>query len=522
MTELRFRTDLGKQASVKTSGKVAIAKSQAKHSVSDALPVRTAHTDRLKDASWSASYAKKLLVSDAVVTVIVVAIAYLSRFGLSMTTSPTLSREIGYLWVCLAIVLLWNIDLAYFRSRDKRIFGSGVTEYRRMVQATFRTFGATAIIVLVFQFDISRGFLAVALPLGIILLVGERWMWRKWLARQRQHGKSLTNVVVLGNPQDAEYVINKLRNNLSAGYKVAGAALTTLQPHMELRPPWYQVPVLSTAADIAELVEKTHAETVVVAGALPGGRKEIQELGWRLEDMSTELVLASNLTNVAGPRVHVRPMEGLPLMHVELPQYSGGKHIFKRAMDIVLSAVALLVLFPLFLLLAVIVKVDNPGPALFFQERVGRNGEKFKMVKFRSMVVDAETRLASLQQANEGKGVLFKVANDPRVTRCGRWMRRFSLDELPQFWNVLRGHMSLVGPRPPLASEVAEYEQPVQRRLLIKPGITGLWQISGRSDLDWDEAVRLDLYYVENWSLTEDIIILWRTFKAVTAPSGAY
>ncbi len=431
-------------------------------------------------------------------------------------------QEIGYLWICLAIVVLWNLDLAYFRSRDKRDFGAGVTEYRRVVQATLRTFGVVAIVLLVFQIEVSRGFLAVALPLGIILMVGERWLWRGWLSRQRLDGKCLSNVVVLGNPQDVGYVINQLRNNLSTGYKVAGAALTTLQPQMELLPPWYEVPVLSTAADIAELVSKTGAEAVVVAGVLPDGPKAIQELGWRLEEMSTELVLASSLTNVAGPRVHFRPMEDLPLMHVELPQFSGGKHNFKRVMDIVLATTAMTVLSPLFLCLALVVRIDSRGPILFLQERIGRNGEKFKMVKFRSMVVDAEEKLAVLQQSNEGAGVLFKMTKDPRVTRCGRWMRKFSLDELPQFWNVLQGQMSLVGPRPPLAREVAEYQQPVQRRLLIKPGITGLWQINGRSDLTWDEAVRLDLYYVENWSLTGDIVILWRTFKAVTAPTGAY
>ena len=492
------------------------------HSAWDALPVRSVHAARAVGPTWSAKYAGKLRVSDALVTIIVVAAAYLWRFGIPGDQVLSLKSEIGYLWICLAFVLVWNLDLAYFRTREKRAFGSGVTEYRRVVRATLRTFGVMAILLVIFQIDISRGFLAIAIPVGTLFLVGERWLWRRWLAREREDGKSLSNVVVLGNPQDVEYVIGQLRGNLSTGYRVAGAALTTLKPEMELLPPWYEVPVLSSAADIADLVGKTRAEAVVVAGALPGGPKAIQELGWRLEDMSTELVLASSLTNVAGPRLHFRPMEGLPLMHVELPQFSGGKHIFKRVMDIVLATAAMLILLPLFLGLALIVKLDSPGPVLFFQERIGRNGEKFKMVKFRSMVIDAEAKLAALQQANEGSGVLFKMARDPRVTRCGSWMRKFSLDELPQFWNVLIGQMSLVGPRPPLAREVAEYTQPVQRRLLIKPGITGLWQINGRSDLAWDEAVRLDLYYVENWSLTGDIIILWRTFKAVAAPTGAY
>ncbi|AIY03607.1 undecaprenyl-phosphate galactose phosphotransferase [Arthrobacter sp. PAMC 25486] len=520
MTELRIlphlRRPVVRPANVKDKGSAP----RAKHSVWDAHTVLT--SARSSNTTWSARYATTLRLSDALVSIAVVAAAYLLRFGIPALQDSSGLTEIGYVWVGLAIVVLWNLDLAYCRSREKGVFGAGVTEYRRVVQATLRTFGIMAIILLVFQVDVSRGFFAAALPLGIVLIVGERWLWRRWLSRQRSAGKSLSKVVVLGNPQDVEYVIGQLRDNLSTGYKVAGVALTTLQPNMELLPPWYGVPVLSTAADIADVVAKTGAEAVLVAGALPGGPKAIQELGWRLEDMATELVLSSSLTNVAGPRVHFRPMEGLPLMHVELPQYSGGKHVFKRVMDVALAAAAMAVLLPVFLVLALTVKLDSPGPALFFQERVGRNGKMFKMVKFRSMVVDAEEKLASLHNSNEGAGFLFKMANDPRVTRCGHWMRRFSLDELPQFWNVLLGHMSLVGPRPPLAREVAEYQQPVHRRLLIKPGITGLWQINGRSDLVWDEAVRLDLYYVENWSLTGDIVILWRTFKAVVAPVGAY
>lgn len=493
-----------------------------KHSVWDALPATKAAAGKGGSASWFAKYAMKLRVSDALVTLVVVSTAYLASLWMTGRQGATLASESGYLWVCAAVVLLWNLDLEYCRTREKRIFGAGVSEYRRAAQATMRTIGVMAIAMLVFQIEMSRGFLAVALPLGIAGLVGERWLWRRQLVRQRAAGKALSNVVVLGNPQDVAYVIGHLRNNLATGYKVAGAALTTLQPNLHLSPPWYEVPVLSTMDDIAEVVSRTGAEAVVVAGSLPGGPEAIQELGWRLEDLSTELVLASSLTNVAGPRVHFRPVEGLPLMHVELPQYSGGKHVAKRLVDVVLASLALLVLAPIFLVLAIVVKLDSPGPVLFLQERIGKNGKGFKMVKFRSMVVDAEKKREALQLGNEGAGLLFKMAHDPRVTRCGTWMRKFSLDELPQFWNVLRGQMSLVGPRPPLAAEVAKYQKPVQRRLLIKPGITGLWQIGGRSDLAWDEAVRLDLYYVENWSLTGDLVILWRTFKAVASPVGAY
>jgi exopolysaccharide biosynthesis polyprenyl glycosylphosphotransferase len=207
---------------------------------------------------------------------------------------------------------------------------------------------------------------------------------------------------------------------------------------------------------------------------------------------------------------------------VDIPQYSGAKHVLKRVVDVAMALGALLALSPLLLLLAVIVRLDSPGPMFFRQDRVGKDGHPFGMFKFRSMVVDAEARLAALDQRNEGAGVLFKLRDDPRVTRCGRWMRKYSLDELPQLWNVVLGNMSMVGPRPPLDREVSGYERHTHRRLLIKPGITGLWQINGRSDLAWEEAVRLDLYYVENWSIAGDLFILWRTFRAVIKPSGAY
>jgi exopolysaccharide biosynthesis polyprenyl glycosylphosphotransferase len=498
------------------------AAAHPKHSVWDGVG-----QDRVAPAAraalgWHSSYGWKLRVTDSLVIIVAITVAYMLWFHAGLTAASASEHPDGYFGTGLVLLLFWTADLELHRTRETRVVGIGATEYRRVVQSTIRVFGALAILMVVLDVHVVRGFFAIALPLGLGLLLASRWLWRQWLARQRSAGRCLSDVVVLGTADDVAYVIGQLTSNLSAGYKVVGVALTSLQEKMELRPPWYKIPVLSTMADIGRVLGVTGAQTVIVAGPLPGGPATIQELGWRLEDMSTELVLASNLTNIAGPRVHFRPVEGLPLMHVELPRYSGGKHIVKRAMDMFLAAVALLILSPVLLVLALVVSLDSQGPILFRQERVGRQGKSFKMYKFRSMVVDAEGQLAKLVGSNQGAGVLFKIANDPRITRCGTWMRKYSLDELPQFWNVLMGQMSLVGPRPPLKTEVDGYEKPAHRRLLIKPGITGLWQISGRSNLAWDEAVRLDLYYVENWSLTGDFIILWRTFKAVYDPNGAY
>lgn len=479
-------------------------------------------TPRVGHRTWRAHFILKLRLSDVLVSVVVLAVAFMVRIGADWTPGHMQTSEAWYLGICLLGVVLWNVDLEYAKSRGHSVIGSGVAEYRRVAQSTLRTFGVMAMLMVALGIAVPRGFFALAVPLGLGLLMLERWQWRRWLSRQRKNGRMLSTVVVVGSSQEAEYAVEQLERNSRVGYRVGGVVLTSLTRDMHGANPWQHMPLLHGIADIDQIVEACGAEAVVVAGELPGGATAIQELGWRLGDMDTELVLASSLTNVAGPRVHFRPVEGLPLMYVEMPHYSGMRHMIKRGMDVILSAAALLILSPVLAVMAVIVKRDSAGPVLFFQRRVGKNGQAFNMVKFRSMVVDAEAHKIDLLADNEGSGLLFKMAHDPRVTRCGRWMRKHSLDELPQFWNVLMGHMSLVGPRPPLLEEVAGYASPTRRRLLIKPGITGLWQISGRSDLPWEEAVRLDLYYVENWSLTGDIMILWRTLKVVVAPTGAY
>jgi exopolysaccharide biosynthesis polyprenyl glycosylphosphotransferase len=485
-------------------------------SPADIAVPRSAATRRWK------KFSNHLRITDATAIFISVASAYLFRFGAEVPAAAEWDFETSYIVVSMLILVTWIAVLEIYSTRDSRTFGAGATEYKRVVQATLKLFGVLAIAMVFVRFDVARGYFAIALPLGLVLLTGSRWLWRKWLNQQRSRGEYLSRVIVIGDTPDVEYVINQIELNPAAGYQISGVALSTLDKSLELRPPWYRIPVLSTLAEISRMVKVAGADAVIVAGPLPGGSKYIRELGWKLEATGTELVLASRLTNVAGPRIHWRPVDGLPLVHVELPQYAGGKHVLKRVVDVVAASAALVVLSPLMLILAVIVKRDSAGPVIFRQVRAGKNGVPFHMLKFRTMVQAAETDIDSLRDLNEGAGPLFKIRNDPRITKCGQWMRKFSLDELPQFWNVLTGEMSLVGPRPPLPLEVQSYEKFTHRRLLIKPGITGLWQINGRSTLPWEESVRLDLYYVENWSLTGDLVILWRTFRAMRSPVGAY
>jgi exopolysaccharide biosynthesis polyprenyl glycosylphosphotransferase len=264
------------------------------------------------------------------------------------------------------------------------------------------------------------------------------------------------------------------------------------------------------------------ADTVAVTSASETAAEYLRTLSWQLEGTGLELLVAPGLVEVAGPRLHIRPFDGLPLLSVEQPRFEGWRRVVKGAVDRSAALVALVLLAPVFLGIALAVGLTSPGPVLFRQERIGVNGRRFTMFKFRSMVVDADERLAALQNANQSDGLLFKMRTDPRVTTVGRWLRRLSLDELPHLLNILNGSMALVGPRPPLPVEVARYDSSVSRRLLVKPGLTGLWQVSGRSDLSWDESVRLDLRYVENWTLAMDVQIIWKTFAAVLGSRGAY
>lgn len=469
---------------------------------------------------WARRYRRKLQVTDVSIIVAAVVIALIVRLGSQSYAGAPLSVD-SWL-VPLVVTTTWIVTLGVFHTRDSRIIGIGATEYKQVVSASILTFGLLAIAFILIHVDTARAYFFLALPLGLATLTLARWLWRKWLLNQRQFGHYLARAIVVGNRDDIEYVIGQIDRHSGAAYCVVGAALDTPVPGGAITVGKHQVPIVADFAHVAGATVGMGIDTVIVAGQPQGGNHYVRRLGWELEGTSAELVLSSRLTDVAGPRIHFRPVEGLPLIHVEIPQFEGGKHVLKRGLDIVVSALALVLLLPLLAVIAVFIRLDTPGPVLFRQERVGRNGETFRMLKFRSMSRDAEKNLALLRQRNEGAGLLFKMRDDPRVTRVGRVIRKYSLDELPQLWNTLVGEMSLVGPRPPLPDEVQGYETHVHRRLYIKPGLTGLWQINGRSDLSWEESVRLDLYYVENWSLTGDLIILWRTFRVVVNPVGAY
>lgn len=458
--------------------------------------------------AWTSRYRARLAVTDSAI------VAGTSAAALS--ESPQNVIPFG-----LLLFVLWSLALESYHSRGVRVIGVGPAEYKRVAAASVFTFGALAIVGLLLNADDLRRFFLIALPIGTAALFLGRWLWRQWLIAQRRRGSYLSRAIVLGPVSDVIDITARIDKSSGAAYTVVGAVLDVYEDR-SITVGSRSLPVLAGPDSIASAVRAAGADTVIVVGQHSGDQRFIRNLSWSLEETSAELVLAVALTDVAGPRIHMRPVEGLPLMHVELPTFEGGKHVVKRSFDVVLSGIALIALAPLLGVVALIVRKDSPGAVFFRQERVGRDGRIFTMIKFRSMVETAEQDLAAIADRNEGAGVLFKLKNDPRITRVGTVLRRYSLDELPQLWNILVGDMSIVGPRPPLPREVSAYEEHVNRRLYIKPGLTGLWQISGRSDLSWEESVRLDLYYVENWSLAGDIVIMWRTLKVFFKPAGAY
>jgi exopolysaccharide biosynthesis polyprenyl glycosylphosphotransferase len=479
------------------------------------------------ERSWTRSYALRLAITDLVVVVWAVVGAQLLRFGVSAEDEARVGQAgaltLNYTVISAVLIVAWMVVLAIFRTRDNRVVGSGAVEYRLVIQSTLWLFGLGAIVLFLFKVDIARAYVLIALPLGLIVLVLSRWLWRQWLNSRRRTGAFSYRVVLVGTLDAVIPLARDLMRTTTAGYRVIAAVVPGASGEMA-RLPGTAIPVTSDIDAIPSLMSALNADTLVIASTdrLPAGK--VRELSWALDPGRQHLVMAPNLTDVGGPRIHMRPVAGLPLMHVETPRFVGPQLFLKRGFDILATTVLIVALSPLLITATLMVRFGSPGPVFFRQERIGFQGRPFRMVKFRSMVADAEDQLPVLleQHRDAGNEVLFKLQDDPRVTKSGRWMRRYSIDELPQLFNVLAGSMSLVGPRPPLAREVDAYEAHVHRKFLVKPGVTGLWQVSGRSSLSWEESVRLDLYYVENWSITGDLSILWRTLRAVVRREGAF
>lgn len=475
------------------------------------------------DADWRVRTSRRLRVVDAFVILWAVLGAYLVRFGFNSSAEVPV-YEAPYGWLSVALAVVWWLMLGAWSSRKSHLLGAGIEEYKRVAAASLWLFGLVAIFSYVLRVDTARGYVGIALPSGLLGLLLARWLLRQHLSIARQSGRSMSRLLILGGQSAVAHLASSLHRARHAGYEPVAAYSPGSETGDSVEPE-SGLPILGTSPDthrILEAIAESRADAVAISAGVQLHPQTLRHLGWELAARNIGLIMAPALTDIAGPRIHTQQVAGLPLIHVTTPTLEGGQLVAKRMFDLVVSGILIAASAPAMLVVAILIKAQDNGPVLFQQERVGMEGVPFKMLKFRSMVIDAEEKLSALSHRNEGHGVLFKLKQDPRVTRVGGVLRRFSLDELPQLFNVFSGSMSLVGPRPPLPLEVAAYELDVRRRLLVKPGLTGLWQVSGRSNLSWQDSVRLDLYYVENWSLAGDVIIMLRTIKAVFGSAGAY
>ncbi|MEU7072188.1 sugar transferase [Streptomyces narbonensis] len=464
---------------------------------------------------WEQRYRRAVIMSDTVATAFVV--ASIGEFFGARDAADWHEK-----WGILAFgtQLLVLAALAVNRAWAPAHLGQGAEEFRRLGRSLFM---ATVVLALGGIALTSRNiklWIFVAIPAIAIITMTTRYLLRLRLHRLRNEGRCLRPVLAAGSPATVHDLIVRTRKFPHLGWRVDAVCTTDgLGPdgdHLD------GVPIVGRLTDVANHIRRDGYRVLAVTPDPHWSPHRLQRLAWNLEGSDAEMVVAPVLMEVAGPRLHVDAVLGIPLLRVSMPTFTGGRRAIKGIVDRLGAALLLLLFAPLMLVVALLVAVESRGGAVYRQRRVGKDGREFTILKFRTMVAGAHGARAELADSNEGAGPLFKLRRDPRVTRVGAVLRRYSIDELPQLFNVLTGSMSLVGPRPPLPEESAAYGPDIRRRLLVKPGLTGLWQISGRSDLPWEEAVRLDLRYVEDWSLALDTVILWKTLRAVLYGQGAY
>lgn len=465
-------------------------------------------------AAWQSTYIKIAMLVDMLCmltgTCLAVNIRFLRPAGLPE----------AYLAISLVLPLVWTLTVRLCGGYDIRFIGVGVGEFRKIFNASVYLTAGVAIASYAARFNLAREYVAIALPTAMVLNLYARYLLRKRLHRRRAAGYDMQRVVAVGHPNSVAKLIAELRREPYHGLFVIGACLTSDATFFD---DIAGVPVLGGVDQTTSAVQVLKADTVAVLACPELSGSRMRELAWELEKYGTNVYMAPTVLDIAESRTTISPVAGLPLLHMEHPRRVGSRILVKALFDRTVAVTALIALSPVFAAIALAIKAHDGGPVFFKQVRVGRNGQPFLVWKFRTMVVDAERIKARLHAHNEGNGPLFKMRRDPRVTKPGTWLRRYSLDELPQLINVARGEMSLVGPRPALPEETARYDGThMIRRIVVKPGITGLWQVSGRSDLSLEDSMRLDVHYVENWSLLLDLQILWKTAQAVLAARGAY
>ncbi len=500
---------LAERRSATTKTRVSWASAQPFLAPGRAAGFDPAGSARRRRALWAEPLVRRAAAGDGAVAFLVWGAAIAS-----FHTGPLLVVAGGLLAAALWCSVLWLL-----RAYDSRRIGQGPEEFGAVARAAVVVSLALAAFAYSLQLLVPRRYVLVAVPLAALATAAHRYLLRGWLNRQRIAGTSLLRTLVVGSPSAVDDVITDLAAVPLHGYDVVGACVPLVMADVGIA---QGVTVVGSLSEIPQAVVDHEVDVVIVAGAGLSS-SSLRRLSWALERTGTDLVVAPGLVEVAGPRLHVRPAAGLSLLHVELPEHHRGRLLGKVILDRTLGAALFVAALPVLAAASLAVVLTSRGSPFYRQERIGRDGLPFTLVKLRSMVTDADRlRTDALLGQSDRDGLMFKMRRDPRVTRVGAVLRRYSLDELPQLWNVVKGEMSLVGPRPPLRSEYDQYHDAVQRRMRVKPGLTGLWQVSGRADLSWEESVRLDLRYVDNWSVAFDLQILWKTVRAVLLGSGAY
>ena len=508
--------------------------SPALHDVSQQeIPVSSTDTP-VERASIRCAHASRIrtfiLVSEAVaMALLILAADYLpvAAHGARTFTLGTYSGVAPMFVPGLILFVLWTVVMRVMRTTDSAILGQGALEYSRIARATTFAFGLFAISCELTQYTCGFRYLIFTYPVGLVTLLLIRYGWRRFYCWQLDTKKLSQRAIFIGDPHSISEVYGALHQQLDNRFDIVGfcstqtdnhseeqlAELKRRFPEAEIHDNWHQIDVM---------VSLLQADAVIVTVSNQIGMNDMRELIWRLDGLHVELLVAPSVANVTGRRVQMLPIAGIPLLKLEQPQHARTHCISKVVFDRVVASLLILLAPPLLLVCALAIKLDDGGPVFYTAERMGKNNKPFGMIIFRSMVKDADQMVAQLKDQSDGNGVLFKMKDDPRVTRIGSFLRRYSIDELPQLFNVVKGNMSLVGPRPPLRHEVEQYTGLVGNRMLVLPGMTGLWQVSGRSNLSWEESVSLDLNYVENWSFMADLMILWKTGRAVLTSDGAY
>ena len=458
---------------------------------------------------------RTLPLTDTISVVACLLVAHFIRFGDESGTLLVGATAIDYSVVSAGTAVIWSAALYLFRPRSPLAFARSDEDYRSAIRASVVVFTIFSFLTIAFHLEPSRAYLLYVFPAGTLTVLLTRFLWRRRVRRSRSTDAGTRNVLLIGTREEAARFADGLASAQGPGLRLVGARVTDEEPQA----------AVSDSDWLGELRRTIHDDEVaaVVVGSLPTGREvSLRTLAWTLEDSGAQLLLAPELESVTSSRLSVLEVAGAPVILVEQPQFAGEKYLYKRVLDLVVACLGLVVAVPVIAVAALATWLHDGAGPFFRQQRVGVGGRLFWMYKLRSMSVGADAVVEKLADANEAGGPLFKMRDDPRVTRVGRFLRRYSIDELPQIVNVIRGDMSIVGPRPPLPIETEQYETWAHRRMLVKPGLTGLWQVSGRSDLDWEEGLLLDLGYVENWSVFGDLTIIAKTVRAVFAHRGAY